>query len=247
MTVTASSRLRHVMQLVMAPVCAANARLWNHPRLDLLYPRYLACIHTMIRASVPLMVAARDVAREDVARLGRACDGADAAGSVSGRLAAYLDQHIPEETGHDDWVLEDLARIGVPAQDALTHIPSPAVAAVVGAQYYYISHYRPVALLGYIGLLEGYPPTEELVRSAAARTGYPIEAFRTLRKHAHLDPHHRDDLDRCLDGMPLEPDDVTLITTNAMATAERLALIVDELVTEHPMTLLRREKAARCA
>jgi|HubBroStandDraft_3_1064219.scaffolds.fasta_scaffold11416_2 hypothetical protein len=237
MTVTASTRLRGVLDLVMPPVGAASARLWNHPRLDVLYPRYLVCLHTVIRSSVPLMVAARDAARDDLRR--RAASGdQDAASSVSRQLAAYLDQHIPEETGHDDWLLDDLARIGVPPRDALDHIPAPSVAGLVGAQYYYISHYRPVALLGYIGLLEGYPPTEEMARSAASRTGYPIDAFRTLRKHANLDPHHRDDLDRCLDAMPLEPGDMTLITTNAMASAERLAIMLDELVTEHPVTLL---------
>ncbi len=246
MTVTPSTRLRHVLELVMPPVWAANARLWNHPRLDVLYPRYLVCLHTVIRASVPLMAAARDAARADMRRQAASGD-ADPASSVSGQLAAYLDRHIPEEAGHDDWLLEDLARIGLPPVDALAHIPAPSVAGLVGAQYYYISHYRPVALLGYIGLLEGYPPSEELAISAARRTGYPIEAFRTVRKHAHLDPHHRDDLDRCLDAMPLEPDDVTLITTNAMATAERLALMMDELATGHPLTLLRSGKAVQCA
>jgi hypothetical protein len=246
MTVTTSTRLRHVLELVMPPVWAANARLWNHPRLDVLYPRYLVCTHTVIRSSVPLMVAARDAARDDLRR--RVASGdQDTASSVSGQLATYLDRHIPEETGHDDWLLDDLARIGVPPQDALDHIPAPSVAGLVGAQYYYISHYRPVALLGYIGLLEGYPPTEELARSAASRTGYPIDAFRTMRKHAHLDPHHRDDLDRCLDAMPLAPDDVTLITTNAMATAERLAIMIDELATEHPLTLVPGDKAVQCA
>jgi hypothetical protein len=246
MTVSASTRLRHVLELVMPPVWAASARLWNHPRLDVLYPRYLVCTHTVIRSSVPLMVAARDAARDDLRRRAAAGDP-DAASSVSGHLATYLDRHIPEETGHDDWLLDDLARIGVPPQDALDHIPAPSVAGLVGAQYYYISHYRPVALLGYIGLLEGYPPTEELARSVASRTGYPIDAFRTLRKHANLDPHHRDDLDRCLDAMPLEPGDMTLITTNAMATAERVAMMIDELANEHPLTLLPGDKAVRCA
>ena len=32
-------------------------------------------------------------------------------------------------------------------------------AALVGAQYYWIRHVHPVALLGYVMLLEGYPPS----------------------------------------------------------------------------------------
>ena len=42
---------------------------------------------------------------------------------------------------------------------------------VVGAQYYWILHYHPVALLGWIGLLEGYPPAPEMLDELMARTG----------------------------------------------------------------------------
>jgi hypothetical protein len=230
MTVSASSHLRETLGLLMA-ADAGPGPLWGHPRLGELYPRYLVALHTVIRSSVPLMVAARDKAWQQV--------GDD---PVAGTLAAYLDRHIPEETDHDEWLLEDLARLGWPASDALEHMPSPAVAALVGAQYYYINHSRPVALLGYIGVLEGYPPTEELAHAAAARTGYPIEAFRTLRKHAHLDPHHRDDLDRCLDRCSLSPRDMELVVTNALATAERVVAMISELAAEHPVTKLASER-----
>ena len=51
--------------------------------------------------------------------------------------------------------------------------PAPAVAALVGAQYYWVLHHHPVALLGYIGLLEGYPPGRPRYGSneLRARTG----------------------------------------------------------------------------
>jgi hypothetical protein len=234
MTAPASQHLRQVLALTTQSLSGVASAFWSHPRLRALYPRYLVCVHTVIRASVPLMAAARDAATS-----------APEPDPLSRSLAAYLDQHIPEELDHDDWLLDDLARIGIARADALDHVPSPAAAAMVGAQYYYIRHFHPVALLGYIGLLEGYPPTEELARAAAQRTGYPIEAFRTLRKHANLDPAHRGDLDRCLDAMPLTPADIRLITTNAMATTERLVMLLNEIVTEHPATLLDSERALR--
>ncbi len=230
-TVPASGRLREVLALTI-PAFSSRARdFWTHPRLPVLYPRYLVSLHTMIRASVPLMMAAR-----------QAVAGQGESDPLAGPLAAYFDQHIVEEAHHDDWLLDDLARIGVPRGDALEHMPSPQVAAAVGAQYYYIHHFHPVALLGYIALLEGYPPAEELAHAAAERTGYPIEAFRTLRKHAHLDPHHRDDLNRLLDTLPLTAGQMSLITINALTTLERLGRVLEEILAEDPLTVLCSER-----
>jgi len=180
------------------------------------------------------MVAARDAAR-----------GRGDSDPIAQPLVAYFDQHIPEESHHDDWLLDDLARIGVPREVVLEHMPSPAVAAMVGAQYYYIHHFHPVALLGYIALLEGCPPSEDLARAAATRTGFSIQAFRTLKMHANLDPHHRDELDRFLDALPLSAAEMSLITINAMATAERLTHLLEEILNEHPLTLLCSEREAR--
>ena len=38
-------------------------------------------------------------------------------------------------------------------------MPPPSVAGLVGSQYYWILHHHPVAFLGYVALMEGYPPT----------------------------------------------------------------------------------------
>ena len=184
-------------------------------------------MHTIIRASVPLMADALAVVRESYLDT-----------PAGPELAAYFVKHIPEETGHDDWLLDDLARLGLPREAATAHLPSPTVAAMVGAQYYYIRHYHPAVLLGYIAVLEGYPPDVELARRAAELTGYPIEAFRTLRKHAHLDPHHKQDLDDALDGMSFDEDLHGLIRANGLQTMHRLIQLMDEVLTESLSSLL---------
>lgn len=74
-------------------------------------------------------------------------------------LATYLERHVDEERQHDDWLLEDLAELGVAREDVWGRIPSPNIAALVGSQYYWMRHYHPVALLGYIAVLEGRPPS----------------------------------------------------------------------------------------
>jgi hypothetical protein len=158
------------------------------------------------------------------------------------QLAEYLDHHITEELHHDEWLIDDLESIGVSRDDIMNQVPSPTVASLAGAQYYYIYHYRPVAILGYIARLEAYPPTEEQIVAARQATGYDDGAFGCLRTHAEDDPHHRDELFGVLDELPLDERDITAITTNAMATAERCSIMIGEIVSENPLTLLPSER-----
>ncbi len=211
--------MRSTLSCLLPELARASDQFWAHPELSVIYPRYLAATHTIIRATVPLMTTALAVTRERY--LDQPCGPP---------LAAYLDKHIGEEMHHDDWLLEDLERMGVAREAALKHVPSPAVAAMVGAQYYYIQHVHPAVFLGYIAVLEGYPPAEEQSGIAAQRTGYPITAFRTLRKHAHLDPQHRKDLYRAIDSVPLDASTAGLARANGLQTMNYLIRLTDEII-----------------
>lgn len=228
---SASVRLRQALGLLLPALSDVGKRFWHADNLAELYPRYLVATHTIIRASVPLMVDALEVTRQ------RHADE-----PVAEPLAAYLARHIPEEQSHDEWLLEDLARIGYPASVALEHPPSPVVAAMVGAQYYAIRHVHPAVLLGYIAVLEGYPPAESLATQAAAATGYPVTAFRTLRKHAHLDPHHRRDLDATLDRLPAGERLHSLIRANALQTMTWLRALLEQIIDGDLATRLTVER-----
>lgn len=184
-----------------------------------MWPDYLVLQHQIIRATVPLT----EVALEEARRLG------DPLGPP---LAAYLEDHVDEELGHDETLLGDLEAIGVPRTDVLARVPSPSVAALVGGQYYWIHHHHPVSFLGYVALMEGYPPTPELIEMLIERTGYPRDAFRTYLEHAELDPGHRDRLDRTLDALPLEEPDEVAIGLSAIATAALAARSLEELLPE---------------
>jgi hypothetical protein len=135
------------------------------------------------------------------------------------RLADYLAEHVDEELHHDDTLLADLEILGIEKSSVLERIPSPQVAALVGQQYYWILHFHPIAFLGYVAVMEGFPPTPELIALLIARTGFPREAFTTYLEHAELDPGHRDHLDRTLDSLPLEPWHETALGVSAIATA----------------------------
>lgn len=197
----------------------ASQSLWSHPRLGALFPEYLLRVHTIVRASVPLMELGRDRAQE------LAPTDAVAAG-----VARYLTRHIREERHHDDWLLEDLGALGVEARSVLDRLPSPTVAELVGAQYYWIRHHHPVMLLGYIAVLEGTPPVADHVEDVIRRTRLPRAAFRTILKHADLDPHHRDALDRALDALPLSEDQSAAIAVSAFTTSRLLGESLTELI-----------------
>ena len=147
-------------------------------------------------------------------------------------LAAYLEEHVDEEFGHDETLLLDLEAVGLPPRDVLGRVPSPSVAALVGAQYYWIHHHHPVAFLGFVALMEGYPPTPELIDELIERTGYPREAFRTYLEHAELDPGHRDRLDRTLDALPLDASHELAMGMSAIGTAAFAAKSLEELLPD---------------
>jgi hypothetical protein len=149
---------------------------------------------------------------------------------VAASVAAYFEKHIDEELHHDEWLLDDLEALGWDRATVVARPPSPTVAGVVGAQYYWIFHYHPVALLGYTMLLEGYPPTPTDVADLMARTGYGPDAFRTMSAHAELDPGHADELADTIDGLILTPEQSTVLGLSAMSTAHGLARVLDELV-----------------
>jgi hypothetical protein len=213
---TASERLRAKLELAYPALRQSAERIWRSPDLRERYPAYLATMHGIVRSAVPLLEAARDRARElddDVCAL----------------LAPYLARHAPEEAGHDVWLLEDLEALGADPVAAAARIPSPHVASLVGAQYYWLRHQHPVSILGHMAVVEGYPPQPGFADRLCELTGYPPEAFRALRRHEKLDIRHRRELYETIDALPLEPEHETLIGLSALHTVGAGVAVFEEL------------------
>ncbi|SFM76124.1 iron-containing redox enzyme family protein [Rugamonas rubra] len=172
------------------------------------YQDYLCLLHQIVRASIPLMELARS-----------RCDLAD---PLEARLAQYFTGHIREEGGHADILLADLELAGLDAAQVLARTPAPALAEMVGAQYYWILHHSPLALLGYIAFLEGTPPSPGAIAYWATATGLPPAAFHSLRLHGDADPLHRRELDDFIDSLALDAAGTALVGLSAMQAA-RLA------------------------
>lgn len=204
--VTVSASVRGRLGVVAPALFQTYQRLKGHPRLAAVYPEYLVLTHMIMRASVPLMT--------EVLRRVRETPG----DPLSEGLETYFERHLVEEQGHDEWLLDDLQQLGVERDQVIGRMPPAAVAAMVGAQYYWVRHHHPVAFLGYVAVIEGYPAPSEDIDEMAARSGLPPAAFSTWLKHAALDPHHRREFDELLDTLPLGPDDVTCICVSGATT-----------------------------
>jgi hypothetical protein len=111
-----------------------------------------------------------------------------AAERSTGELEAYFRAHLEQERGHDEWLAEDLASVGVEVKK--TQIPVEAME-MVGCVYYLIEHVDPVALLGYMNALEHSPDDELMTRF---ERDYPASLLRTLRHHAIHDREHARDI-----------------------------------------------------
>jgi hypothetical protein len=198
----------------------AAAALWQEPGLDRRYPEYLRTMHGVIRASVPLMELAS-----------RRCAELAVDDPVAGPLLDYLREHVTEERGHDDWLLADLAALGCDPTAPLAAPPALAVARLVGPQYYWIEHYHPVTLLGYIAVMEDNAPAPPLADRIARAAGVPPAAVRTVRAHAELDSGHSRAVFDLLDLLRLTPDQVSAIAVSGLHTADALLRLFDHVIT----------------
>lgn len=148
-------------------------------------------------------------------------------------LLGFLKDFILEETGHDEWALEDLEALGISRREVLARTPPPTLAALVGAQYYWIAHHHPVAILGFCFVTESSPPRVAEIEDLILRTGLPRTAFRTLLRHAAIDLKHGPEVERLLDRLPLTGPHLSTIGVSMAHTLNCMADSTEEICHLH--------------
>jgi heme oxygenase len=107
-------------------------------------------------------------------------------------LRAPLDEYIDEESGHDEWILDDIAACGADA-DAVRHgRPGHATEVMVAYAYDTIARGNPLGFFGMVHVLEGTSVSLALMAADAIQRplGLPDAAFSYLRSHGTLDQQH---------------------------------------------------------
>lgn len=141
-----------------------------------LYGKYLEQAYHHVRFTVPLLELARDH-----------CGGDDTA--YINALAAYID----EESGHDEWILDDIKALGIDSEAVRHGQGGFACRVMIGYAHYAVEHISPYALLGMVHVLEGM--SVELAEKAADAIAQsfgetPPNAFSYLTSHGALDTEH---------------------------------------------------------
>lgn len=213
-----SSVLRRKIALALPPLVAAERRLDQHPDPAAAWIAFLGVLYGSMRASVPLLETALDRARD-----------LSSTDPLAARLTDYLHRHSEEERGHDEWLLQDLQSVGVDSAELLSRPPSGAVAALIGAQYYWVLHYHPVCILGYLMVIEGDPPSRRNLQDLQSRSGLPPSAFRTMLEHADLDMDHAAELTDLLDRLPLSSSHNEALGLSAISTVAALTRVLNEV------------------
>src|SRR5512137_2008061 len=156
-----------------------------------LYVAFLTQAYHHVRHTVPLLMAVGSRLTERHAWL-------------QDSILHYLE----EETGHDEWILNDIARAGGDRAAAAASEPSVATEAMVAYAYDTVMRRNPVGFFGMVHVLEG--TSVALALNAADRIqaalGLPLNAFTYLRSHGELDKEHINDLGAILERLVDEED-----------------------------------------
>jgi pyrroloquinoline quinone (PQQ) biosynthesis protein C len=105
----------------------------------------------------------------------------------------FLYRHMHEETGHEEWVLNDLDAVGVTRGDARAHAPAVHTLALNGYNYWAADRRHPCSALGMLYALEVIAsvyggPFASAIRDALLLEGQRGVSF--IDSHATLDAEH---------------------------------------------------------
>jgi pyrroloquinoline quinone (PQQ) biosynthesis protein C len=114
---------------------------------------------------------------------------------VAGRerwLRDAIAHYIEEETGHHEWILDDIAAAGGDADAVRESRPDFDTDLMVAYAYDTVTRRNPVGLFGMVYVLEGTSVSlaSRLAALLQESLGLPASAFTYLRSHGALDVEH---------------------------------------------------------
>ena len=113
----------------------------------------------------------------------------------------FLYEHMQEESGHEQWVLNDLEAIGVATADARAHEPAIATLSLNGYNYWAADRRHPCSVLGMLYALEVVASVYGGPFAAAIRESLLLEGERGVSfidSHATMDAKHMSELRQVL-------------------------------------------------
>jgi thiaminase len=107
-------------------------------------------------------------------------------------LRAAMGEYIREETGHQEWILNDIRACAGDAEEVRAAAPALPVEVMVAFAYDTIQRRNPVGFLGMVLVLEGTSVSVASAAAAALKASLGLDkgAFTYLTSHGALDVGH---------------------------------------------------------
>jgi hypothetical protein len=105
----------------------------------------------------------------------------------------FLYEHMHEESGHEEWVLDDLGAIGVGREAARSASPGIFTSALCGYNYWSADRRHPCSVLGMVYALEVIASVYGGAFSSAVKEALLLEGNRGttfIGSHASMDAQH---------------------------------------------------------
>lgn len=113
----------------------------------------------------------------------------------------FLYEHMHEESGHEQWVTNDLEAVGVPQATLLAHQPALTTLALTGYNYWAADRRDPCSVLGMMYTLEVIASVYGGTFAEAIRGSLLLEGDRGvsfISSHATMDAEHMAELRQVL-------------------------------------------------
>lgn len=151
-------------------------------------------------------------------------------------LREAVAEYIEEETGHQEWILNDLAATGADAEATRNGRASLPTDVMVAYAWDTVLRRNPVGFFGMVLVLEG---TSVAVATPAADCiqeclGLPDQAFSYLRSHGNLDQEHIGFYESLVNRLDNERDRVAV-----QETAQVMYRLYGDVFRGLPVTLTR--------
>lgn len=113
------------------------------------------------------------------------------------QIRYFLYEHMHEESGHEQWVMNDLEAVGVAPAATQAHAPSPDTLALNGYNYWAAERRHPCSVFGMLYALEVISSVYGGPFASAIRESLLLEGERGVSfigSHASLDAKHMAEL-----------------------------------------------------
>ena len=205
------------LEIKRAGVATEVAYAWNRMYRQSM-PRerficYMVEMYHYVKNTCPLMELALEKSRQSMPALAR-----------------YMKRHLVEESGHEQWVLNDLENLGLSRKAVIGSFPLRQTINLIGSQIYMINEYGPIYYLGYVYMMEGNTATVAQLDAISEDLGIDPSCMSACYMHAEIDiDHHIGELREWIELHVSQGHEMDAIQRNMQITSSNISELFLEI------------------